>query len=339
MPAIRTSERKGMTLIELLIVIAIVAILIQMVLPAIQASRETARKLQCSNNLRQVALGFQLHHDQLSFLPSSGWGYFWTGHPDRGYGQDQPGGWAYNILAFIEEGRLRELGTGLPDGSVEKARAILQANATPLPLFNCPTRRPAMIYPVIHKGFSPILPGECMQGDGASCQVARGDYAANSGSINELPGADSGPPSLAEAATWKWVFSGKDAVHQNGISYQRSHVRYAMITDGLSHTYCVGERFIELGQYETGDWPNDDQGLFVGHDGDANRYTGSVDGKPISPIQDTKYYKYLQFGSAHPTSCNMAFCDGSVQAVSYDVDPEIHRLRGGRDDGSADSSE
>lgn len=333
----RRTHIRAFSLIELLIVVAIITLLLQIILPAVEMAREAARKSQCANNLRQIAIAFQQHHDSFGYFPSSGWGYRWTGHPDRGYGTEQPGGWAYNILPFVEQSTIRELGASMPDGSSEKAIALLKANATPIPLFNCPSRRIAKLYPVIKVGiFSPLLPPACMEGDGENCMVARGDYAANSGSINELPGADRGPASLAEAKGYKWRFSGQDAVSQNGISFQRSQIRAAQVIDGLSHTYCAGERFIELGQYTTGAWDGDDQSIFVGHDGDSNRYTGSVKHEAIPPLQDTMFYKYLQFGSAHPTSCNMAFCDGSVQPVAYDVDPEIHRLRGGRDDDVGD---
>jgi prepilin-type N-terminal cleavage/methylation domain-containing protein len=315
--------RQGFTLIELLIVIAIIGILLQITLPAVEMSREAARRTQCSNNLRQVALGFQSHHDTQQFLPSSGWGWRWTGHPDRGFGEDQPGGWAYNLLPYIEQGSVRELGVGMKDGTPEKAEALLRANASPIAVMNCPSRRRPTLYPVAKSNggaaggsFSPILPVACQEGDGKNCLVARGDFAVNSGSINQLPGADSGPLTLDEAKDYDWTFSGPKAVRQNGVSYQRSKVRLAQILDGLSKTYAVGERFIELGQYASGTWDGDDQSLFVGHDGDSNRYTGS-DESPIPPLRDVKLYEYLQFGSAHPNGLNMALCDGAVIFVAY----------------------
>lgn len=325
-------RKRGFTLIELLIVISIVSLLIQLMLPAVQASRESARQTQCKNNLRQLAMGCLVHSDSIGHLPTSGWGYQWTGHPDRGFGKDQPGGWAYNILPYIELGSLRELGSGLEDGTKEQSAAVFLANSTPIPLFNCSSRREAKLYPVDNKGFSPLLPSFCLEGDAAMCGVARSDYAINSGSTNFLPGSDSGPPSLSEADTWNWNYYGIGKPEQNGVSYQKSMVRLEEITDGLSQTYCIGEKFMQADEYETGLWPNDDQGVFVGHDGDMNRYTGDNLEQPLPLQRDTLRYKYLQFGSAHPTTCHMSFVDGSVQAVSYDIDPEVHRVRGGRSD-------
>ncbi|WP_391581012.1 type II secretion system protein [Botrimarina hoheduenensis] len=77
--------RSALTLIELLVVIAIIGILIAMLLPAIQAAREAARRVACQNNLRQLGFASQLHLDTHSHFPSGGWGFVWTGDPDRGH--------------------------------------------------------------------------------------------------------------------------------------------------------------------------------------------------------------------------------------------------------------
>ena len=86
-----SSNSRGLTLVELLTVIAIISLLIQLVLPAVQAARAAARKTQCKNHLHQLSVGSQLHINAQGYLPSGGWSGAYTADPNRGYGRRQPG--------------------------------------------------------------------------------------------------------------------------------------------------------------------------------------------------------------------------------------------------------
>ncbi len=131
----RARSRRAFTLVELLVVIAIIGILVALLLPAVQAAREAARRSQCVNNLKQMSLGWLNHVDANRFMPTGGWGWSWTGDPDRGFGLSQPGGWTYNILPFIEETNLHDLGKGAPQAAKNTAAAV--RISTGLPIFYC----------------------------------------------------------------------------------------------------------------------------------------------------------------------------------------------------------
>ena len=156
------SGRRGFTLVELLVVIAIIGILVALLMPAVQAARESARRTTCANNLTQLGLGAARHEQSLGYFPSGGWGYTWAGMPDQGYGPNQPGGWVYNILPFIEQENLRLLGAGMyPSNLSGLQTAIATRVQTPLAAMMCPTRRPVQLVttgPYINPSFSYSAP-------------------------------------------------------------------------------------------------------------------------------------------------------------------------------------
>ena len=132
--------RRGFTLVELLVVITIIGILIALLLPAVQSAREAARALQCKNNVKQMALACLTHESIRGHFPASGWtyGYRYVGDPDRGFSDDQPGGWHYNILPYMELANLHDLGKGLSDAA--RRETGKQICGTVVSTFICPSR-------------------------------------------------------------------------------------------------------------------------------------------------------------------------------------------------------
>ena len=331
--------RIGFTLIELLVVIAIIGILIAILLPAVQASREAARKTECKNNLKQISIAFLNHETAQGFLPSSGWGYKWVGVADAGYGDEQPGGWAFNILAYMEYDALRaaaptrrELATVNPlaDDPLPPPPSAMRLVSTTVPMFNCPSRRQFHLYPLdstsVGRRILAINARDCTSE--VDCLVARGDYRVNSGSMHA--GDEVGPSNYDGAAIdYAWQISSQT---QNGISFQRSSIRMAEITDGTSRTAMVGEKYLNPNFYDNGKYTADDQCVFSGHDNDNNGYM--ADGGNIKrPEQDRLGVNHaFHFGSAHAVGFHMAYCDGSVHFIEYKVDARIWIVLGGRND-------
>jgi prepilin-type N-terminal cleavage/methylation domain-containing protein len=328
-------KQHGFTLVELLVVIAIIGILIALLLPAVQAAREAARRSQCQNNLKQIGLGFLNHESTHKYLPSGGWGWQWAGDPDRGYGERQPGGWAYNILEYIEQPAVRAIGKGA--STADKPALLAQMMGTPIPAYNCPTRRSAIAYP--HDRWSTT---RCR--NAIKAPVGRTDYGACGGGSNAtVPG---GPETYEMGDTWVKT-GGFPKYEHSGVTTVISQVRLGQIPDGTSNTYCVGERYINPLQYSTGLEDGDDQYWAMGFDWDIARFSFNR-GKVIdlasqnakdgyveaAPRQDIPAYVNVSiFGSAHAAAFNMVFCDGSVHGISYSIDGETHRRLGARDDG------
>jgi prepilin-type N-terminal cleavage/methylation domain-containing protein/prepilin-type processing-associated H-X9-DG protein len=214
---------RGFTLVELLVVIAIIGLLVGLLLPAVQAARESARRTQCTNNLKQIGLALQNYHDNLGFYPS---GYLDgnkvpTNTPDLDVG---PGwGWAALVLPYLEQGNLYNQinfsqGIGAPANATVAGQALAayQCASDPLQdsiaIYN--SSMTTVIATVAHSNY-------------VGCNGWEECYW-NSGGAGDGSGADGLAGGLGQSG--------------NGLFFRNSHYTAANVTDGLSGTIFVGER-------------------------------------------------------------------------------------------------
>ena len=311
----RHARRRGFTLVELLVVIAIIGILVSLLLPAVQQAKEAGRRTQCKNNVKQLALASKLHYEKHGWFPVSGWGWRWAGDADLGFTWRQPGGWCYNILPYMDNENLWQMGAGQAEAA--KKAAGKKMTETALSIFHCPTRRRAVPYPYVHG--SPYYNIDKPE------VIGRTDYAMNAGSV--LAGWSSGPGTYSSGLGMKisdWPGAARDS---NGVVVMRGEVR--TVPDGDSNTYLVGERACDPDHYFDGTPSADDQGWNLGFDHDTVRWAHET----LPPLRDRPGRAVnSNFGSIHPGGWNVSFCDGSVRTLSFSLDIFTHKCLAGRND-------
>ena len=321
-PRWRWLPGRGFTLIELLVVIAIIAILVGLLLPAVQRVRESANRLKCQNNLHQFGLACHNYHDTQGQLPPGA-----RDLPAQQWWIADKGSWLIFTLPYMEQGplwkKMDDLGIDKPGVNTIGDAVTQGILPVKLPYLRCPS-----------DDYNP---------DGPFC-----NYVGCTGpQCTAGPCGDNTFQSFCDEPSWGYLAS-----VPNGNTSEPSQVRgvfncggakitLAMVRDGLSNTLMIGEGLPgENGIMNTiGAWHGDYWTNFNG---------GAAHGSTIIPINwktdGTEWcnpadrfvnnWAVVQgFKSNHGTGTNFVFCDGSVRLLSERIDHKVYQLLGCRNDG------
>jgi len=323
----RITSSAGFTLVELLVVIAIIGVLVALLLPAVQAAREAARRSSCSNNLKQIGIAMQNHHDTYGTFP-----------PGMSDDDGRNLGWGTYILPFAEQGNVYDK---------------IQANVGPAPQVLMPTGSTSISGGIdgwgslqtsahaaytqqVLKGFlcpSTALPNKDDDGYGASSYVGNLGTSYNSAGTAVTMGCANGLQGRDQNGMLPYA-------NQNGYC---NTVRMADATDGTSSTFLVGEVGKSLNVNPTslghGAFPvwaggNNDGGCNGWQTvGNHMRFADDVFNLALGTAQTPVAQSDAAFGSYHPAVAQFVLVDGSVHAIPRTIDTVVYSRLANRSDG------
>ena len=298
----RRNVRRAFTLVELLVVIAIIGILVALLLPAVQAAREAARRADCTNRLRQVALACLNHHDVKGVFPSAAASDIEIPNQDGKY---TSWGYTVQILPYLEHENLE----ATLDTKQHWHRTVnREAIHTPMPTFRCPSQEAyEMTYIDPPSG-------------GATEQLSnlRAHYMGVMGAKVDCPVP--GPSSITSDASSTYKMApdcsngGGSAI--NGVINPLGNVNLKKVTDGSSHTFMIGEISWLCGPQRV--WAVGTASFTV-----LERYNYTAK-NVMYPFRTAFRPGFdnndMSFGSMHPGGTHFAMCDGSVHFIQEDID-------------------
>jgi prepilin-type N-terminal cleavage/methylation domain-containing protein/prepilin-type processing-associated H-X9-DG protein len=287
--------RKAMTLIELLVVVAIVAVLIGLLLPAVQKVREAAGRAKCANNLRQMALGWHDYQVTYGYFPVYGGGppgYAAPGQPiPLGSSSSRTGPygtWLWSLLPHVEQTNLY-LQADAPSADAASERVV----GTPVGLYFCPSRGRPQTFERSYNG-------------GPVSVLAGNDYAGNLGFLGLAGVSNTIPGSFGNKLTPEGF------------------------TDGMSQTLAIGERRVPYPWYAGQNRAN--AGGYAGSS-DAGVILALHPFNPLPDSAPPPTFGSCGWGAVHPSGMNAAFADGSVRVVPFSISESVMVAICGRNDG------
>ncbi len=336
------AKRRGFTLVELLVVIAIIGILVALLLPAVQSARESARRMSCLSNMKNLALAVLNSHDVRGHFPIS---MGLDPGTDGGEGAGPAAGWVLQVLPQLEQqplydrfaqggafegvwqiGRGRAPAPGFGLGSNKNGISVPDLMATQLPILQCASDAGVQQTSSQQYGWSRVnVALSSYKGVIGDTVVGETNGTTFTNSASQYPSGNYNKPAPG--------FSTQHDCHRDtrcrGIFFRQSWrlpVRISKITDGTSNTFMIGEdvpayNYHSAVFYSDGDWCS------------CNTPLNNLMSLPAESIDPAFWWEQRGFRSLHPGGANFARADGSADFVSDSVDNVLYRTSCTRDGG------